>query len=80
MSLPRLFPLPLYTYPIVSPTINHQSRVHVPEFSELIKNHLDMAIQYVQTWMPVVAAQQLTKHKEDEKELLEKWISVAEYQ
>jgi hypothetical protein len=30
--------------------------------------------------MPVVAAAQLTKHKEAERELLEKWISVAEYQ
>ena len=26
------------------------------------------------------AAQQLTKHREAERELLEKWISVAEYQ
>ncbi|MBR2529372.1 MAG: aminoglycoside phosphotransferase family protein [Oscillospiraceae bacterium] len=40
----------------------------------------DMAIQYVQTWMPIVAAAQLAKHKENERELLEKWISVAEYQ
>ena len=40
----------------------------------------DMPIQYIQTWMPVVAAAQLTKHKEAERELLEKWISVAEYQ
>ena len=39
----------------------------------------DMAIQYVQTWMPIVAAVQLAKHKESEKELLEKWISVAQY-
>ena len=40
----------------------------------------DMAIQYIQKWMPIVAAVQLSKHKESEKELLEKWISVAEYQ
>ena len=40
----------------------------------------DMAIQYVQTWMPIVAAAQLTKHKESERELLEKWISVVEYE
>jgi aminoglycoside phosphotransferase (APT) family kinase protein len=39
----------------------------------------DMAIQYVQTWMPIVAAVQLAKHKESEKALLEKWISVAQY-
>lgn len=40
----------------------------------------DMAVQYVQTWMPIVAAAQLAKHVPEEKELLEKWISVAEYQ
>ena len=40
----------------------------------------DMAIQYVQTWMPIVAAAELAKHKESERALLEKWISVAEYQ
>ena len=40
----------------------------------------DMAIQYVQTWMPIVAAVELTKHHEEERQLLESWISVAEYQ
>ena len=40
----------------------------------------DMAIQYVQNWMPIVAAAQLTKHNEEEREMLEQWISVAEYQ
>ena len=39
-----------------------------------------MAIQYVQTWLPVVAAAQMAKHREAERKLLEKWISVAEYQ
>ena len=39
-----------------------------------------MAIQYIQTWLPIVAAARLTRHKEAEKEILEKWISVAEYQ
>jgi len=55
-----------------------------PELAEkylrLFCKKADMAIQYVQTWMPVVAAQQLTKHREAERALLEKWISVAEYQ
>ena len=55
-----------------------------PELAEkylrLFCKKADMAIQYVQTWMPVVAAQQLTKHREAERELLEKWISIAEYQ
>ena len=50
------------------------------QYLRLFCKKADMAIQYVQTWMPIVAAAQLTKHKEAEKELLEKWISVAEYQ
>ena len=50
------------------------------KYLRLFCRKADMAIQYVQTWMPVVAAQQLTKHREAERELLEKWISVAEYQ
>jgi len=40
----------------------------------------DTAIQYVQKWLPIVAAGELTKHKAEEAELLMKWISVAEYQ
>ena len=55
-----------------------------PELAEkylrLFCKKADMPIQYIQTWMPVVAAAQLAKHKEAERELLEKWISVAEYQ
>ena len=56
----------------------------MPELAEkylrLFCKKADMPIQYIQTWMPVVAAAQLTKHREPERELLEKWISVAEYQ
>ena len=40
----------------------------------------DTAIQYVQKWLPIVAAEQLTKQNPDELPLLTKWISVAEYQ
>ena len=40
----------------------------------------DTAIQYVQKWLPIAAAAQLTKQKPEEKELLDRWISVAEYQ
>ena len=58
--------------------------LEAPELAEkylrLFCKKADMPIQYIQTWMPVVAAAQLTKHKEAERGLLEKWISVAEYQ
>ena len=50
------------------------------KYLHLFCKKADMAIQYVQKWLPVVAAAQMTKHREAERELLEKWISVAEYQ
>lgn len=40
----------------------------------------DTAKQYVQKWIPIVAASQLVKGKEEECELLRKWASVVEYQ
>lgn len=39
----------------------------------------DTARQYVQGWMPIVAASQLVKGKEEEKEFLLPWTSVVEY-
>ena len=50
------------------------------KYLHLFCKKADMAIQYVQKWMPVVAAAQMTKHRESERALLEKWISIAEYQ
>lgn len=40
----------------------------------------DTAKQYVQQWLPIVAAAQLTKDNELEKEFLMKWIDVMDYQ
>lgn len=40
----------------------------------------DTAIQYVQRWIPIVAASQLTKAKPDEDEFLRKWIDVVDYE
>ena len=40
----------------------------------------DTAKQYVQQWLPIVAAAQLTKNNEMEKEFLMKWIDVFDYQ
>lgn len=36
--------------------------------------------KYVQRWLPVVAAARLSKHIPEEKELIEKWIDVVEYE
>ena len=40
----------------------------------------DTAKQYVQQWLPIVAAAQLTKGNEKEKDFLLKWIDVFDYQ
>jgi len=36
--------------------------------------------KYVQDWLPIVAAAQLTKNKSEENEFLMKWIDVVEYE
>lgn len=36
--------------------------------------------RYVQQWLPIVAAAQLTKNKPEEKDLLMKWLDVVEYE
>ncbi|MBO5328614.1 MAG: phosphotransferase, partial [Clostridia bacterium] len=40
----------------------------------------DTAKQYVQKWIPIVAASRLTKAKAEEDEFLRKWIDVVEYE
>lgn len=40
----------------------------------------DTAIQYVQRWIPIVAASRLVKAKEGEEEFLRKWIDVVDYE
>ena len=39
-----------------------------------------VAKQYVQKWMPIVAASQLVKGSEKEREFLMSWVSVVDYQ
>ena len=40
----------------------------------------DTAKQYVEKWMPIVAASQSVKGKPEERELLLKWASVVEFE
>lgn len=40
----------------------------------------DTAKQYVQKWIPIVAASRLTKAKVEEEEFLRKWIDVVDYE
>lgn len=50
------------------------------KYLRIFSKKAGMPIQYIQTWLPIVAAHQLKKHNPEETEMLEKWISVAEYQ
>lgn len=40
----------------------------------------DTAKQYVQKWLPIVAASQSVKGRPEERELLSDWVNVVEYQ
>lgn len=40
----------------------------------------DTAKQYVQKWMPIVAASQSVKGNADEKDFLDRWVNVVEYE
>lgn len=40
----------------------------------------DTARQYVEQWLPIVAASQMVKGKEQEREMLTKWASVCQYE
>ncbi len=40
----------------------------------------DIAKQYVRSWMPIVAASQLGKGKESEREFLLRWANVVQYE
>ncbi len=50
------------------------------EYLELFCKKSDTARQYVQKWIPIVAASQSVKGKAEERELLMKWVDVVEYQ
>ena len=49
-------------------------------YLELFCDMTDTAKQYVQRWMPITAASRLGKGIPQEKELLEKWLDVVEYE
>lgn len=49
-------------------------------YMDLFCKKSNTAKRYVQQWLPIVAAAQLTKNKPGEKELLMKWLDVVEYE
>ena len=49
-------------------------------YLELFCEKSNTAKQYVQKWMPIVAASQLVKANENEREFLYSWINVVDYE
>lgn len=50
------------------------------KYLDLFCEKSDTAKQYVQKWMPIVAASQSVKGKSEEKEFLDRWVNVVEYE
>lgn len=50
------------------------------KYLELFCKKSDTAMQYVQKWMPIVAASQLTKGNAKEREFLYSWVDVVDYE
>ena len=58
-----------------------QGKVEIAEkYLKLFCKRSDTAIQYVQKWIPIVAASRLVKAPEEEKEFLKRWIDVVDYE
>ncbi|MBR6420082.1 MAG: phosphotransferase [Oscillospiraceae bacterium] len=49
------------------------------KYLKLFCEKSDTAIQYVQKWMPIVAASQSVKGNAHEREFLERWVNVVDY-
>ena len=50
------------------------------KYLELFCKKSDTAMQYVQKWMPIVAASQSVKGNEKEREFLLSWVDVVDYE
>ena len=50
------------------------------KYLDLFCRKSDTAKQYVQQWLPIVAASQSVKGKEQEKEFLLSWVNVVDYE
>ena len=50
------------------------------KYLDLFCKKSDTAKQYVQKWMPIVAASQTVKGNEKEREFLNSWIDVVDYE
>lgn len=63
------------TYLLLSLENPYLADLYMDSFCELSETKK----RYVQQWLPIVAAAQLTKNKPEERDLLMKWLDVVEY-
>lgn len=50
------------------------------KYLKLFCKKADIPVQLIQQWMPIVACSESTKHIDGEKELLDRWVNVVDYQ
>lgn len=54
--------------------------VAADKYMQIFCKKSDTAKQYVEKWLPIVAASQMVKGKPEEKEFLMRWIDVVDYE
>ena len=59
--------------------INGQKEI-ADKYLEMFSKKSGIEKNEIQKWIPIVAAAQKAKGKEEEQEFLEKWIDIADYQ
>lgn len=50
------------------------------KYLNLFSRESNIDMSYIQRWIPIVAATQMTKGKEEEQEFLKKWIDIVDYE
>ena len=50
------------------------------KYLNLFSKESNIEMSYIQRWIPIVAATQMTKGIEEEQEFLEKWIDIVDYE
>ncbi len=60
-------------------SMNKQAEL-AEKYLKLFSEKSGIDIKNIQKWVPIVAATQMTKGKEEEQEFLSRWIDVIEYQ
>ena len=58
----------------------HNNEEWAEKYLDLFSNKSGIEKSHIQRWIPIVAATQLTKNIEEEKEILKKWIDIVDYE